>query len=114
LRNAPVELIRRELGFPDYVDNYILAGAAVTVTKPSGAIWAVIAPTDVVYICGPAAAPAVVPTVNVTNGAGMVPVHPRDPIESRRFNVQSIASFSMIGTAAIVAVMWYGDHGVMA
>lgn len=103
---APVELMRKELPFPEYVDNIVLAGAATAVTKPAGVSWVLISPTDTVYI---RTSSATVPGANVVDGTGSFPIMPGDPIEARLFNVRGIAAFSIIGTA-IVGLAWFRDQ----
>lgn len=103
---SPVELIRRELPFPTQVDNIHLTGAAVTVTKPARAAWALLLPSVLVYACGSGAAAA--PAATVVDGSQSFPVYPQFGIF---FNVRSLASFSLIGTAD-VAVCWYAEPTV--
>lgn len=102
---TPVELIRRELPFPQQVDDIHLIGAAVTVTKPARASWVLILPSVLIYANGSGGA-AVVPSATVTDGSGSFPVHPQYGIF---LNVKSIPSFSLIGTAEC-AVCWYAEQ----
>jgi len=104
--NAPTELRNQRFRFPDYVDNIILAGAAKTVTRPSWARWAILKVTVRVWIDKDAT--AVVPTVDVVNGAGCFPVEPGELVE---MPLDGTLAFSAIGTA-ILTVMWYGDESI--
>lgn len=110
--HAPVELMRTELPFPVQVDNYVLAGAAKTATKPAGVVWALISVSSLCYMTS--VGTAIVPVADTGSGggapaagAGSFPVHPG---QNLLFNVKSILAFSIIGTA-VAAVAWYGDHG---
>lgn len=103
---SPVELIRRELPFPTQVDNIHLTGAAVTVTKPARAAWALILPSVLAYACGSGA--ATVPSATVVDGSQSFPIYPQYGIF---LNVKSLASFSLNGTAD-VAVCWYAEQAI--
>jgi hypothetical protein len=98
--------MRRELRFPTQVYDIHLIGAAVTVTVPVGAAWALILPTATVYAC--ATGTAVAPSSTVVDGTGSFPVFAQ---YGEFFNVKSLATFSLFGTAE-VAVCWYADPGV--
>lgn len=103
---APVELIRRELGFPTQVDTFHLVGAAQTATKPARAAWALILTSALVYANGTGV--AAVPVATLVDGTGSFPVQPQYGIF---LNVRSITSFSLFGTAE-TAVCWYSDQSV--
>jgi hypothetical protein len=103
---APVELMRRELQFPTKVDDIHLVGAAVTVNVPSGASWVLLLPTATIYACATGA--AVSPSSTVVDGTGSFPVFTQYGIF---FNVKSLTTFSLFGTAE-VAACWYADRGV--
>ena len=105
--NAPADLIRKEPVFPLQVDNVVLAGAAKTVTKPAGKVWALISVSALCYIRTGGA--AVVPGADVTDGSGSFPISPQYGI---MFNMTGVATFSIIGTA-VVGIAWYGDHSVI-
>lgn len=109
---APVELIRSIWAFPVKVDNVILAGAAKTVTTPTGVTFARIFTTETIYLKtgGAATVPAADTQDGSNDGSGSLPIRPEaDPVP---FNVRGIATFSIIGTA-IVGIAWYRDHGAL-
>lgn len=104
---APVELKRTALPFPIKVDNLVLTGTAKTFTKPAGAAWALISVTALCFIR--AGGTAIVPVGDVTNGEGSFPVHAGQDVF---FNVESITSFTIIGTAT-GSTGWFRDHSTI-
>lgn len=105
---APVELARKELPFPTYVDNIVLTGTAVTVTKPAGHKWLWITATALCYMR--TGGTAAVPGAHVVDGTGSMPVQPS--VTGMLLNMSSVATFSIVGTA-VVGLAWYRDHSTL-
>jgi hypothetical protein len=105
---APVELVRTELPFPAFVYNLTMAGVAQTVTIPAGVSWMMIGTDDKIGIRtgGTATAGGV-----AVDGTGSWLILPGDPIEARRFRISGVATFSVFGAAANVAIAFYREHG---
>lgn len=109
---APVELVRKELPLPSYVDNVVLAGAAKTITFPAGVSWVRISVTALSYIR--VGSTAIVPAADTGSGGGApalgegsFPIHPG---QDGFFYLKGNLSFSIISPAAVVAVAYYRDH----
>ncbi len=109
---APVELIRQQLPLPAYVDNVVLAGAAKTITVPTGASWVWISVSDTCYLRVGTA--AIVPTADTGSGGGApalgegsFPLKVGDT--GLLFPTAGVLAFSIIGTA-VVSLAWYRDH----
>lgn len=108
---APTSFVRDYLTFPDNVWDVVLAGAAVEVTKPTGMVWALILPSAVIYARkkSPGGGDAAVPAADIVDGTGSFSIGPNSDFREKFWNVSSLTSFSLIGTA-VVAICWYGEH----
>lgn len=112
MATAPTDSIRTTYPVPDYIDNFVLAGAAKTVTYPTWARLARVSVSDLCYLRRTGT--AIVPIADTGSGggapalgAGSWPIHPTQDVE---FNLAGALSFSIIGTA-VVAVAYFRDAG---
>jgi hypothetical protein len=104
--SVPTETIRFELPAPNdgFTGNTVLAGAAKTITKPAGCRWLWLATSALVYFrFGGTAA---VPAGDATTGGSM----PLNPGNGLILDMNTQASVSVIGAAAVVGYAWFRDR----
>jgi len=114
ITSVPVTFVHQQLRFPGFVQTFLLAGAAKTVTKPSWARWAWVKTTEVIFANMNGVATDITGDTGAggqpADGEGSFPIFPQDGYAAV-FAVGHVPlAFSIFGTGR-VAVCWYGDEG---
>lgn len=109
---VPVELIRRELPAPLYIDARALsANTEEAHTKPAGAVWLWIINTDGTNAvwCRFDGSAAAIPAADIVDGSGSLPVLSGNGL---LLNMKSSSQVSLISAgASVVALAWYPERG---